>query len=124
MRRILVALFCALTASDCSELPEQGFATRYLGGSLGPVVHAAIVPTLDFAGNPIADTYQPESASQAPAVRRTVPKSSHGVVLTDCKEVANQRVGDTRDEGYGYDVQTHVYQLVLADCQAWENRMR
>ena len=104
VRCLVVA--AALGLASCSELPQQGFATRYLGGSLGPTLSDQFDTASDFAGTPLhgRDT-----------TRRGPPRDA-------CEATAYNRSQDILNEGFDEGLQAHVYDAVLADCRAWAKR--
>ncbi len=119
MRALCLALALLLTA--CSSLPKQGFATRYLGGSIGTIMRSAVVPDTDFAGKPIGQPYHSEFAQPAAIVAPARPARVNGVDATDCTAVATARAQDVLNEGFDEKVQREVYDRALADCRRWHS---
>ena len=119
MRALCLGLALMLTA--CSSIPKQGFATRYLGGSIGTVMRSAVVPDTDFAGKPIGQPYHSEFVQPAAIVAPVRPARVNGVDITDCTVVASNRAQDVLNEGYDEKVQRAVYDGALADCRRWHS---
>lgn len=120
---IIASFILAGALASCSEIPKRGFATRYLASTLGPTIHDAIVPSTDFAGNPIADNWRSEF-SEPPIAAPTSRRVVNGIAVSDCAEVARSRAHDVSDEGFDADVQSQVYEHALADCRAWQKLER
>ena len=118
--RALGTIILALLLASCSELPKQGFMTRYLGGSIGTRMRSAVVPVTDFADRPIGQPYHSEFEPAPPAAPAARPV--HGIDRMNCDDVARKRAQDVLDEGYDRDVQQHVFDNALADCKQWQSR--
>ena len=103
----LLTVIGALALTSCSDmsLPEQGFATHYLGGTFGPALGAQFDTSTDFAGQPRG----------GPSPGRTTPQDS-------CEATAQNRAQDIAAEGYDATLQQHVHDSVLADCRVWSKR--
>lgn len=91
-------------AAACSSLPEPGFATRYLGGTLAGPVQSRSDPGPRFI---------PETAQSEPATQR--PDDL-------CAATARDRASDAGSAGFGAATQKKVYDAALADCRAWMGR--
>jgi hypothetical protein len=103
----------AIAVASCS-LPEQGFATHYFGGSIGPALKYAVVPATDFSGQTTGAT----SANGRP----TSEAYLDGTGRLSCESVARQRASDVAYQDYDEAVQKSVYDAALSDCQAWRAR--
>jgi hypothetical protein len=114
-----LSLVLALLLASCSSIPKQGFATRYLGGSIGTVMRTAVVPDTDFAGNPIGHSYRSEFGQPLPPPAR--PVRVNGLDTSDCTAVAANRAQDVQNEGFDDKVQRAVYEGALADCRHWHS---
>jgi len=102
----IVTVLAALGLASCAELPQQGFATRYLGGSFGPTLGEQFDTATDFSGQPLSDSA---------AANRPRPSDV-------CEATAQDRSRDIAVEGYDGTLQKKVYDAVLADCRAWRPR--
>ncbi len=106
LRFMTILATLALTSCGDIGLPEQGFATRYLGGSVGPTIGEQFDTTSDFSGHPLGGTA---------AARRARPSDI-------CEATAQDRADDIAAEGYDETLQKHVHDAVLADCRVWSRR--
>lgn len=104
----LLTVLAALALTSCGEigLPQQGFATRYLGGSIGPALGSQLDTATNFAGQPL---------SNSPAGRPARPRDV-------CEATAQDRAQDISAEGFDEDLQKKVYDAVIADCRVWSKR--
>ena len=116
---LVVGLAAALSAASCSQLglPEQGFATRYLGGTIGPYLHETVQTSSSFDGRSL----RPESASGGTA-SQPIASNVAGGGRDACSEAARQRAEDAADQGFDDDTQKVVFDGTFANCAAWRAR--